>query len=140
MGCRRAGSSCVIPGSSTKTLSASIRSPTNASANMLFLGVAILRRSWLQTTLHWVDIHQKPEHFSAKWNPVSREKMLQTNNLRVLYSQNRGPLLRNTRRASCCIHKFNAADHYLRHKAPLHLPSRVEARETIHDTARTPIG
>ncbi len=39
----------------------------------------------------------KLEHFSAKWNPVSRKKMLVTNNLRVCYSQNRYPLLRNMR-------------------------------------------
>jgi hypothetical protein len=30
-----------------------------------------------------------PEHFPAKWNPVSRKKMLLTNNLRVFCSQNR---------------------------------------------------
>ena len=37
------------------------------------------------------------EHFPAKWNPIGVTKMLLLNELRVFYSQNRCPLLRNTR-------------------------------------------
>ena len=37
------------------------------------------------------------EHFPAKWNPVSRKKMPLIIKLRVFCSQNRYPLLRNTR-------------------------------------------
>src|SRR6267378_6363319 len=66
MDCRKAVSSCVIPASSTKSLSASIRSPTSANTNMLFSGVRISRACWLRTRLHWVDIRQIPDRASCR--------------------------------------------------------------------------
>src|SRR3981081_4213182 len=83
MGCPRAVSSCVIPVSSMKPLSASIRSPTSANTNTLFSAASISRGCWRQTESHWVDIRQKPRRACCRIHKF---------NSRQHYSRHKAPL------------------------------------------------